>query len=161
MVNLTKTKTRTPRDNNLRQEILQIKRVSKATTGGRSFRFGALVLVKDEKRNAIAFIYSKAREAGGAIKKASKKATKKMKIYFAKTPRTINRDIIVKFKATKILLKPAQIGSGISAGNVVNRLFKFLGIKDVSAKIIGSRNKINVINGIFQALEKLSDSEKI
>lgn len=161
MANWAKTRKQTSRDNNLQQETLQIKRVSKATTGGRSFGFGALVLVKDKRNNAITFVYSKAREAGGAIRKASKKATKKMKVYFSKTPRTINRDIIVKFKSTKILLKPAKAGNGISAGSVINRLFKFLGIKDVSAKIIGSRNKINVINGIFQALGRLSDQEKI
>jgi len=137
----------------LQKSVLEIKRVSRTTKKKREFSFGALTLVKDETKRAVNFAYAKGQEASGAIRKSSKKAAKKLTTYFVDPPRTISRDIMVKYKSTKILLKPAPAGTGISAGSVLGKLFKFLGIKDVSAKIIGSRNKLNVIKGAFKILE--------
>jgi small subunit ribosomal protein S5 len=87
------------------------------------------------------------------LKKASK--NKNLVTYFRETPRTIPRDLKHSFKATEIHFFPAPAGSGIIAGEVINSIFKYLGIQDVSAKIIGSRNKTNVVKCVFQALDKL------
>ena len=70
--------------------------------------------------------------------------------------RTIPHDICINYKATTIFFKPTPPGHGIRAGGILNKLFKYLEIKDVSAKIIGSRNKLNVIRAAFLALDKLT-----
>jgi small subunit ribosomal protein S5 len=137
----------------LEQAILQIKAVTKVTKGGRQRRLIALVLVKREK--GIAFGYSRGKDAATAIKKATRKASKNLVTYFAETPRTIPRDLKHSFKATEIHLFPAPAGSGLIAGGVVNLIFKYLGVQDVSAKIIGSRNKTNVVKCTFQALDEI------
>lgn len=142
----------------LKSETLDNKRVVKVTKGGRRFSFTNLVLIKDEEKNAVAFAYvGGKKEVMFAFRASLQKAQKKLITYFPTPTRTIPRDIVVKYKATKLFLKPAPPGSGIKASAVLGRLFKFLEIKDVSAKIIGSRrNKLNVIRAAFLALDKLT-----
>ena len=116
-----------------------------------------MVLVKDEEKKAIAFAYSSGKEAMIAFRKSIRKAQKNLITYFPFPPRTISQDVTVSYKATKVFLKPAPPGSGIKAGSVLNKLFKFLEIKDISAKIIGSRrNKLNVMRAALMALDKLT-----
>jgi small subunit ribosomal protein S5 len=135
-------------------------RRSRATSGGRSFSTSSLTLVKDEEKKSIAFAYSSGKEAMIAFRKSIRKAQKNLVTYFPIPPRTISRDITVTYKATKIFLKPAPPGSGIKAGSVLNTLFKFLEIKDISAKIIGSRrNKLNVMRAALIALNKLTSKK--
>lgn len=129
----------------------------KVTKGGRRFSFTNLVLVKDEEKKAVAFAHEGGKEVMTAFRKSLQKAQKKLITYFPTPTRTIPRDIIVKYKATKLFLKPTPPGSGIKASKDLSRLFKFLEIKDVSVKIIGSRrNKLNVIHAAFLALDKLT-----
>ncbi|RHZ36250.1 30S ribosomal protein S5 [endosymbiont GvMRE of Glomus versiforme] len=148
--------------------ILAVNPVDKVTKGGRQRRFTALVLVKKEK--SVAFGYARGKDVFTAIKTATDKAVKAIHftaiktatdkavkaIHFAETPRTIPYDFKVKFCATKILFRPAPPGSGIIAGGVINSIFKYLGIKDVSAKIINSNNKLNVVKCTFKALNKIA-----
>lgn len=136
------------------QEILQIKRVTKVTKGGRQLRFTALVLVKEGK--GIAFGLARGTDVVTAIRKAVSQAKKKATSYFLEAPRTIPYDFKYSFKATKIYFRPAPAGSGIIAGGAINLIFKYLGIHDVSAKIIGSNNKLNVVRCTFQALDKIT-----
>ncbi|CAG8658636.1 5312_t:CDS:2, partial [Ambispora gerdemannii] len=146
-----------PPRSSLQSETLETKRVVKVTKGGRRFSFTVLTLVKDENKKAVAFAHTGGKEMIIALRKSSRQAQKKLITYFSVPPRTISRDIMVNYKATKIFLKPAAPGSGIKAGGVLNKLFKYLEIKDVSAKIIGSRsNKLNVIRAAFLALDKLT-----
>jgi small subunit ribosomal protein S5 len=91
-----------------------------------------------------------------SFRKTAREGQKKLISYWPHPPRTIPHDIWVSYKATKIFLKPTPPGSGIKAGSLLNQLFKYLEIKDVSAKIIGSRNKLNVIRAAFLALDKLT-----
>lgn len=138
-------------------ERLDTKRVSAGSKGGRRFSFTSLVLIKDEEKNAIAFANAGGKESIVAFRKSIRKAQKKLINYFPSSPRTIPHDILISYKATTIFLKPAPPGSGIKAGGVLNKLFKFLEIKDISAKIIGSRrNKSNVIRAALMALDKLT-----
>ncbi len=139
----------------LKRETLQIKRISHQTEGGVRFRFSALVLVKDEEKNSVFFAQAKGEDVSTAIKKAIRKAEKKLTVYFPVTPRTIPCDIITKFKATTILLKPAPSGTGILAGGALYTICKYLGLEDISTKVIGSRNKVNVIKCFFKALDKI------
>ncbi|RHZ35623.1 30S ribosomal protein S5 [endosymbiont GvMRE of Glomus versiforme] len=140
----------------LQKAILRVNRPVKVTKGGRRFSFTYLVLVKDENTKAIAYAHEKGKESIIALQKAYKIAQKKLITYFPISRRTIPRQILVKGGATKIFLKPSSPGSGIKAGGILNTLFKYLEIKDVSAKIIGSRNKLNVIRVAFLALDKLT-----
>ncbi|MDR1670485.1 MAG: hypothetical protein LBR43_02030 [Spiroplasmataceae bacterium] len=145
------------RSPHIKSEILTNKRVVKVTKGGRRFSFTSLVLVKDEEKNAVAFAHSGGKEVMTAFRKSLRKAQKKAIAYFPANTRTIPRDVTVKYKATKIFLKPTPPGSGIKASETLSKLFKYLGIKDVSAKIIGSRrNKLNVVRAAFLALDQLT-----
>jgi small subunit ribosomal protein S5 len=146
-----------PYNNVVKKEALEIKRVVKVTKGGRRFSFTSLVLVKDEEKKAVGFACAGGKEVVTAIKKSSREAQKKLITYFPKKTRTIPRDITVRYKATKIFLKPTPPGSGVKAGGVLNKLFKFLEIEDISAKILGSRsNKLNVMRAAFKALNSLT-----
>jgi len=138
------------------REVLETTRPVKVTKGGRRFSFTSLVLIKDKEKKAVAYARGKGKETMVALQKACRKAQKKLISYFPNPPRTIPYQILVKDGATKIFLKPAPPGSGIKAGGVLSKLFKYLEIKDVSAKIIGSRNKMNVIRVAFLALDKLT-----
>ena len=140
----------------LQSEVLETKRVVKVTKGGRRFSFTSLSLIKDEEQKKIAFSYQGGKETVDTFRKANREGQKKLISYWSNSPRTIPRDICVKYKATKVFLKPTPPGSGIKAGSVLNKLFKYLEIKDVSTKIIGSRNKLNVVRAAFLALDKLS-----
>lgn len=148
---------RPSRSPHIKSEILENKRVVKVTKGGRRFSFTSLVLVKDEEKNSVAFAHSGGKEVMTAFRKSLRKAQKKSITYFPTSTRTIPRDIVVKYKATKLFLKPTPPGSGIKASETLSKLFKFLGIKDVTAKIIGSRrNKLNVVRAAFLALDELT-----
>ena len=140
----------------MQSETLETKRVVKVTKGGRRFSFTSLSLFKDEEQKKIAFSYQSSKEMISSFRKAANEGQKKLISYWSKPRRTIPHDIWVSYKATKILLKPTSPGSGIKAGGVLNTLFKYLEIKDISAKIIGSRNKLNVIRAAFLALDKLT-----
>jgi small subunit ribosomal protein S5 len=148
-----------PLHQRLEVEKLETKKVVKVTKGGRKFSFTTLILAAkvDKEEKAIAFAYEGGKEAIVSFRKSLQKAQKKLITYFPSQPRTISRDILINYKSTKIFLKPTPPGSGIRAGGILNKLFKFLGIKDISAKIIGSRrNKLNVVRAAFMALDKLT-----
>jgi small subunit ribosomal protein S5 len=114
-------------------------------------------LIKDEEKRAVSFAHEGGKETMIAFFKSLRKAQKKLITYFPTPVRTIPYDIVVKYKATKLFLKPTPPGSGIKASRALSQLFKFLEIKDISAKIIGSRrNKLNVIRAAFLALDKLT-----
>lgn len=140
----------------LQSELLETKRVTKVTKGGRRFSFATLTLLKDESQKKVSFSYRGSKDMVGSLRKSFQEGRKKLINYWKNIPRTIPHEILINYKATKIFLKPAPPGSGIKAGSVLNKLFKYLEIKDISAKIIGSRNKLNVIRAAFLALDKLT-----
>ena len=135
------------------------KRVVKVTKGGRRFSFTALLLVKDESKQAVAFANAGGKEMMIAFRKSSHEAQKKLINYFS-PQQTIPKDVEVNYRGVTLLLKPAPPGTGVKAGSVLNSLFKFLGIKNISATIICSRrkrkNKPVVIRAAFMALDKLT-----
>jgi len=138
-------------------EKLGMWRRTKVTKGGRRFSLSSLVMIKNEENKSISFAYSSGKDSLTSFRKSIKKAQKKMINYFHNVPRTIKKDVKIKYKSTIILLKPASPGSGIKAGGVLNKLFKFIGIRDISAKIIGSKkNKMNIIRASFMALDEIT-----
>lgn len=137
----------------LEEKVLLIKRVSKKTTGGNYVTFSALVVVGDRK-GSVGVGLGRGLEVPPAIKKAinyAKKHMIKIPIY----ENTLPHEIILKYKAAKILLKPAPAGTGLKVGSVVRSILDLGGIENASGKIIGSKNQIVNSYAVIEALKQL------
>lgn len=137
----------------LEERILQIRRVTKKTTGGNYVTFSALVVVGNGK-GSVGVALGRGLEVPQAIKKALVKAKKTM-ITVPLHKATIPHEIKMKFKAGLIFLKPAPEGTGLKIGSVARAIFDLAGIHNASGKIIGSRNKIVNTYLVMEALKKL------
>jgi len=140
------------------EKVIQVNRVSKKTKGGNSIGFSVLMVVGD-KKGKVGVGLGKAPDVLSSIKKGVRKAKKNMfKVPMKKT--TIPHDIIVKFGAAKVLLKPAPPGSGVIAGGAVRSVMEAAGIKDVSSKVLGTKNQASNVYCTIKALKQLkSDKE--
>lgn len=141
------------------ERVVFINRVAKVTKGGRRFKMCALVVVGD-RQGKVGIGYGKASEIPLAIRKAIQDARKNI----FKIPLkggTIPHEIIAKYKASKVLMKPAAPGTGIIAGGPLRQLFEVAGIKDILAKSLGSNNAINVCRTAEKGLRELYDPEKV
>jgi small subunit ribosomal protein S5 len=140
------------------EKVIQIKRISKKTQGGNQIRFSALVVVGD-KKGKVGVALSKAQDVRGAISKAMSAAKRRLqKIPLAGT--TIPFSIKEKFSAAKVLLKPAPPGSGIIAGGPVRVVLEAAGVRDASAKILGTKNKASNVYATLEALRSISKLDK-
>ena len=137
----------------LEERVLLIRRISKKTTGGNYVTFSALVIVGDNN-GSVGVGMGRSKEIPPAIKKAISYARKHMiKVPIYKS--TIPHQIITKYKAAKVLLKPAPEGSGLRVGNVARAVLELAGIKNASGKILRSKNKIVNTYAILKALQEL------
>ena len=145
-----------PTDLQLNDEVvIEIKRVSKATTGGRRMRFRTIVVVGDGNGH-IGIGYGRANEVASAVNKAKESAKKQI----FKTPLikgTIPHRVDVKFGSVKLMLKPAAQGTGIIAGGPVRAVLEQLGIKNILTKNTGSTSPINVVKAVESGLKQLRD----
>lgn len=135
------------------QVVVEIRRVTKVTKGGKNLNFRALVVVGDGKGKA-GFGMGKAAEVPEAIKKATEKARKNM-IAIPINETTIPFDISAKFGASQVILKPASKGHGMVAGKTMRAFLEVAGISDITSKCLGSTNPLNVISATVRALSKL------
>lgn len=135
------------------EKVVKIKRVSKKTTGGNYVTFSALVVVGDRK-GKVGIGLGRSLEVPPAIQKAISYAKKHM-INVPIRNKTIPHEVRVKFKAAKILLKPAPEGTGLKVGSVARVILDLAGIENASGKIIGSRNQIVNTYAIMKALQML------
>ncbi len=137
----------------LEERILMIRRVSKKTTGGNYITFTVLAAVGDGQ-GGIGVGYGRSLEIPPAIKKAILRAKKNLiKINLYKS--TIPHEVKLKYKAAKVLLKPAPEGTGLKIGSVARPILELAGIQDASGKIIRSRNKIINTYALIKALKTL------
>ena len=136
-----------PTDLQLNDEVvIEIKRVSKATTGGRRMRFRTIVVVGDGNGH-VGIGYGRANEVASAVNKAKESAKKQI----FKTPLikgTIPHRLDIKFGSVKLMLKPASEGTGIIAGGPVRAVLEQLGIKNILTKNTGSTSPINVVKAV-------------
>jgi small subunit ribosomal protein S5 len=141
------------------ERIIQIRRVTKVTKGGKKLRFAALVVVGDGK-GRVGFGLGKAPEVPDAIRKAIERAKKSM-IPVPVVRGTIPHTIKAKFGASQILLKPAPPGTGVIAGGTVRAIMDAAGITDVVTKALGSTNPHNLVKATFKALSQLQSLEYV
>ncbi len=141
------------------EKLVTVNRVAKVVKGGRQFGFTALTVVGDGK-GKVGMGYGKAREVPLAIQKAMESARKEMiKVPLHKG--TFYYSITSRHGAARIFLQPASPGTGIIAGGPMRAVFEVLGIKDVLAKSIGSRNPINVVRATLLGLSKMASPQQI
>ncbi len=133
-------------------KLVTINRVAKVVKGGRRFAFAALVVVGDQK-GRVGYGAGKAREVPEAIRKATDRAKRGMIRVPMKEGRTLHHDSYGHFGAGKVILRSAAAGTGIIAGGPMRAVFESLGIGDVVAKSLGSRNPHNMVKATFAALQ--------
>ncbi len=143
----------------LKERVVEINRVAKVVKGGRRFSFTALVVIGDEV-DRVGVGYGKAREVPLAISKAVDDAKKNM-FTVPKHGQTITHEVLGRFGAARVLLRPASPGTGVIAGGGVRAVLELGGIRDVLAKSLGTTNPINMLKAAEAALRDLRRPEEV
>ena len=136
------------------EKLISIRRVAKVVKGGRLFGFSALTVVGDGA-GRVGIGSGKAREVPAAVAKAMENARRNMVKVDLKGG-TLHHEIRAQHGASKVVVRPASVGTGIIAGGAMRALFEVAGVKDVLAKCIGSRNPVNVVRATLNALTSIS-----
>lgn len=150
---MVKRKQKFGEDNQFNERVLHIRRVSKKTAGGNYVSFSALVAVGDGKGNVGVGI-GRGLEVPPAIQQGITQARKRM-IYLPIFHDTLPHEIKMKYKSSRLLLKPAPPGTGLKLGGVVRAILDLAGISNASGKIIGSRNQITNAYAVIEAIKQL------
>lgn len=143
----------------LKEKVVEVRRVTKVVKGGRNFRFSALVVVGDENGH-VGVGTGKAMEVPDAIKKAIEDAKKNL-IVVPIVGTTVPHKVNGHFGAGKILIMPAQEGTGVIAGGPARAVLELAGLTDVRAKSLGSNNPRNMVNATIEGLNSLKTAESI
>ena len=143
----------------LEERVIELRRVAKVVKGGRNFRFAALVVVGDSNGH-VGIGTGKAMEVPDAIRKAVDDAKKNL-ITVPRVGTTIPHEVVGHFGAGKILIMPAQEGTGVLAGGPVRAVLELAGISDVRAKSTGSNNPRNMVNATMAGLKDIKTAESI
>ena len=135
------------------EKIVEIKRISKTTKGGRVMRFSALAIIGD-KKGIVGFGMGKSNEVPDAIKKAIKNANNNLFTIKMNKRGTVFHEVVGKHGASKVLLKPAPTGKGIVAGGAARAVVELAGFQDIYTKSLGSNTPINLIRATINGLTK-------
>ena len=154
------TKRVDPQSLNLKENVVAINRVTKVVKGGKNMSFSALVVVGDSQARVVGFGVGKAKEVPSAIRKGIEAAKKNLRrVHLLEN--TIPHQVLGKFGAGLVMLKPAQDGTGVIAGGPVRAVVQACGIPNVLTKSIGSHNPHNVVKATINALEQLRDKNVV
>ncbi len=141
------------------ERVVQIRRCACVIKGGRRFSFAAMVVLGNQN-GEVGWGYGKANEVPSSVEKAVKDADRH-KIRVTLDGTTIPHEVEGRFGAARVLLLPANPGTGIIAGASVRAVVESVGLKDILTKVRGSTNPINVVKATFNALEKLRTREDV
>jgi small subunit ribosomal protein S5 len=149
-----------PQSLNLKEQVVSINRVTKVVKGGKNMSFSALIVVGDSNAKVVGFGVGKAKEVPSAIRKGIEAAKKNLR-KIVLLDNTIPHQVLGRFGAGMVLLKPAQAGTGVIAGGPVRAVIQAAGIPNVLTKSIGSHNPHNVVKATIDALVQLRDKNAV
>lgn len=157
--NKPERENRSREENELRESMVALNRVSKTVKGGRIARFAAIMVVGDGNGN-VGVGLGKAAEVPEAIRKGIEDAKKNM-VHISLKGSTIPHEVVGVYGAGKVLLKPAAPGTGIIAGGKVRAILELAGIKNIRAKCLRSNNPTNVVKATMEGLKALRTAEEV
>lgn len=144
---------------NLKETVVSVNRVGKTVKGGKIFNFSALIVVGNGQ-GVIGFGMGKASEVSDAVRKGIEDAKKNL-IKIALKGTTIPHEIIGKFAAGEVLMKPASEGTGIIAGGPMRAVLEAAGVKDIRTKSLRSNNPCNVVRATVEGLKALRNVDEV
>ena len=145
--------------NEFDQKVVEVSRVTRVTSGGKRMRFRALVVIGDHK-GKVGMGLKKGADFSESVNKAVNAAKKNM-ITLPLVHETIPHGLNIKYKSSKLMLKPAKPGTGVIAGGAVRSVMELAGVKNVVSKMLGSNNKVNNVKAVFAAFAKMKSKEAL
>lgn len=143
----------------LKEKVVAISRVAKVVKGGRNYRFSAVVVVGDENGH-VGVGNGKAAEVPDAIKKAIQEAKKNL-IEVPIVNTSVPHEYLGKFGSARVLLKPAEVGTGLIAGGSVRPVLELAGYQNIRTKVIGTNNPRNVVYATMEGLKSMQTVEQV
>ncbi len=135
------------------QKVVEVKRVTRVVAGGKRMRFRALVVIGDHK-GKVGMGLRKGADVAESVNKAVNAAKKNM-VVLPLVNETIPHEVVMKYKSSSLMMKPAKPGTGVIAGGAVRSVMDLAGVKNVVSKMLGSNNKVNNVKAVFAAFRSM------
>lgn len=145
--------------NEFDQKVVEVKRVTRVTAGGKRMRFRALVVIGDHK-GKVGMGLRKGTDVSESVNKAVNQAKKNM-ITLPLVNETVPHEVTMKYNSASLLIRPAKAGTGVIAGGAVRQVFELAGVKNVVSKMLGSNNKVNNVKAVFAAFKSMKSKEQL